>query len=197
MRFQGQKKISLFGNFGTLNIGNECTLKAIIHNIRTLLPEADINCICSVPDDVRTRHGVSAFPISRRSFGTPAGRPARGPRRFVSRILRGFFLRLPQELGEVARIRRVLKGRNMLIMTGTGMLGDDGGTSLGFPFEIFKWTVVAKWCRLKVFFVSVGVEPMRRKSIQRLVKSCLSVADFVSFRDLHSQQNMMRMGLHK
>ena len=29
--------VNIFGNFGTQNLGNECTLQAVIHNVRQYL----------------------------------------------------------------------------------------------------------------------------------------------------------------
>jgi polysaccharide pyruvyl transferase WcaK-like protein len=191
------RKISLFGNFGTLNIGNECTLQAILHNIRRFLPEADVQCICSIPEDVQARHQIPAFPMSRRSTRMSPATSARGPGQALGRLLRRIFLRVPGELSELARMRRILKGRDRLIMTGTGMLADGGEGSLGLPYEIFKWTMMARLCGLRVLFVSVGVEPIRHRLTRWLVKLSLGRADHICFRDRQSQDSMTRMGFHR
>ena len=39
-------KIALFGIFGVQNLGNECVLQAMIHNIRERVPEAELYGIC-------------------------------------------------------------------------------------------------------------------------------------------------------
>jgi hypothetical protein len=49
-----------------------------------------------------------------------------------------------------------LKESNLLVMTGTGMLGDFGITPLGLHYDIFRWAVIEKLCRCKLLFVSVG-----------------------------------------
>ena len=56
-------KIGFWGNFGTANWGNECTLQALLHNVRTQLPEAQLCCFCTTPADTTARHGVEAFPV--------------------------------------------------------------------------------------------------------------------------------------
>lgn len=190
-------KISLFGNFGTLNIGNECTLQAIILNIRKHLPGADINCICSIPDDVQVRHGLPAFPISLRPKRTSSPEAPGRSKRLFFRMARGLFLRFPGELRDLARMRQVLKGRDMLIMTGTGMLADGMEGPLGLPYEIFKWTLVAKFLRVKVLFVSVGVGPLYYRLGRRFVKKSLGRADYIGFRDRQSQDYAAGLGFHK
>ena len=55
-----RRKVQFWGNFGTRNLGNECTLQAIIHNARKAWPDAELGCICPEPDDVRRRHGIEA-----------------------------------------------------------------------------------------------------------------------------------------
>ena len=42
-----RKKIALFGTFGTGNLGNECTLQAMLLNIRRRVPNAEVSCICT------------------------------------------------------------------------------------------------------------------------------------------------------
>jgi polysaccharide pyruvyl transferase WcaK-like protein len=49
----------------------------------------------------------------------------------------------------------------MLVMTGTGMLGDVGILPFDLHYDILKWSIMAKLRRCKLLFVSVGVGPMR------------------------------------
>ena len=122
----GARKISLFGNFGSSNIGNECTLQAIICNIYTLVSKAEIECICPNPSDVSARHNVSAFRISRRiARSSEVGFPITAAS-LVPRLARLFFVRMPRELGEWVRAIGILKGRDIFVVTGTGMLTDCG-----------------------------------------------------------------------
>ena len=55
-------KIGLYGNFGAGNLGNECTLQAVIEQTLRRLPDAQLLCFCTNPQDVRTRHNIAAFP---------------------------------------------------------------------------------------------------------------------------------------
>jgi polysaccharide pyruvyl transferase WcaK-like protein len=193
----GNPRITLFGNFGTLNIGNECTLQAILYNIRRYLPASDVNCVCSIPADVRVRHGLPAFPMSRRSSEMATGGSRRSGAGAIGRAWRWLFRRIPEEGRELARIRRILKGRDMLIMTGTGMLADGGEGPFGLPYEIFKWSLMARLGRVRLLFVSVGVERISRRLTRWFVKSSLRRADYVGFRDRQSQAYMNDMGYRR
>ena len=128
--------ISFFGNFGTQNFGNEYTLQAILHNVRKYLPDAKVNCICTDPRDVSIRHGMPAFLMSSRYA---RARPARGPDHSIIRWLRRLLVRAPLELLEWFKAFRTLKGTTMLVMTGTGMLGDFGIGPFDLHYEILKW----------------------------------------------------------
>jgi polysaccharide pyruvyl transferase WcaK-like protein len=54
-------RIAFYGNFGDGNLGNEVTLQTVIEHTRKRWPDAQFECICTGPTDVRTRHGISAF----------------------------------------------------------------------------------------------------------------------------------------
>src|SRR5581483_3166008 len=56
-------KIALFGNFGTGNLGNDCTLQAMLWNLRTHVTGAEITCICPNPETVASTYNIPAFPI--------------------------------------------------------------------------------------------------------------------------------------
>ncbi len=58
------KCITFFGNFGTQNLGNECTLQAIIYNTSKRLPDAKLQCVCTVPQDTVARHNIPAFGLT-------------------------------------------------------------------------------------------------------------------------------------
>ena len=49
---------------------------------------------------------------------------------------------------------------DMLIIPGTGLLTDAYGLSAWGPYNVFKWSLVAKFRGCKVLFVSVGVGPL-------------------------------------
>ncbi|HET6413616.1 MAG TPA: polysaccharide pyruvyl transferase family protein [Anaeromyxobacter sp.] len=186
--------ITFLGNFGTQNLGNEYTLAAIVRSARERRPQARLACVCPNPEDVSTRHGVQGFLISYR-YSKEFTRRAwhRASTRLV-RILRRLFVRGPREIWGLARAYRSLAGTRMLVMTGTGMLGDFGIEPLGLHYEILKWAALAKAHGAKVLFVSVGAGPLAKPLSRRIVKWALSIADYRSYRDEFSRRYLAEIG---
>ncbi len=180
-------KISLFGNFGTHNLGNECTLQAVIHNVSKHLPGVRIDCICSDPEDVSARYNIPAIPIYHRHRNGSRLRTEAPCTNALVRLVRRVFIRVPQELLHWITAFRRLKGTKMLIMTGTGMLTDFGITPLDLHYEILKWSLTAKLRQCKVVFLSVGGSRLDHPLSRWIVKSALSLADYRSYRDRFSR----------
>jgi polysaccharide pyruvyl transferase WcaK-like protein len=179
-------KLALFGAFGVGNLGNECTLQALLHNVRRYAPNAEIRCICPGPAEVRLAYKIRATPIEEIPLSHIANR--------VLRVLRKLFVRIPLELFRWIRAIITLADVDMLVMTGTGMLGDFGISPLGLHFQIWKWTLLAKLCRCKVVFLSVGAGPLRQPLSRRIVKAALSLADYRSYRDNFSKNYLESIG---
>jgi len=208
-----RRRIALFGNFGAGNLGNEATLQAMIYNLRRYMPNAEISCICSGPETTASEYKISATPI-RPSFSiwklsrvsSKKDEPAGGSNGSVSGAAMEpdwwfkVFARLRAPLRTCAYplletdrwfkgIAR-LKGSNFLVMTGTGMLGDDA-----LHYEIFRWAVIAKLCGCKLLFVSVGGGPIRPPLSRRFVKVALALADYRSYRDADSKDYLAAIGV--
>lgn len=179
-------KIALFGAFGVGNFGNECTLEALIHNIREYLPNAAISCICPGPEEVQSTYSIPASLIREN--------PLSPVNSHILRLVRRIFVGIPVELFRWLKAVLRLKDVNMLIMTGTGMLGDFGISPFGLHYEILKWTLVAKLCRCRVLFLSVGAGPIRHPLSRRFVKAALSCADYRSYRDHFSKDYVKSIG---
>jgi polysaccharide pyruvyl transferase WcaK-like protein len=174
---RNQRKISFFGHFGAGNLGNESTLQAMLHHQHRLLPDADVTCICSFPETVASDYKIAAVPIS----GVVV-KPwtLRNP---LARFVRKLFIGIPSELYRWMKGLRMLSGTDALIIPGTGLLTDAFSLVGWGPYSTFKWSVIAKLCRCRLFFVSVGAGPLNSTAARFLVKSALSLADFRSYRD--------------
>ncbi len=182
-------KITFFGNFGQGNLGNECTLQAILYNLRQHLPDAEVNCVCTGPQTAAKIHNIPAVPM-RDEFGSSKAGPINPLRRIARKVLIG----VPRELYRWLRAFRTLKGTDMLIVPGTQFLSDNLSGPLGWPYLAFKWSVIAKLRRCKLLFVGVGVGPLRHPLSRFFVKSSLRLADYRSFRDNNSRQYLHRIG---
>lgn len=180
------RKIALFGAFGVGNLGNECTLQALLHKIRTYVPDAEISCICPGPEATQSDYKISSSLIKELPLSPVNNR--------VLRLLRRIFVSIPMELLRWLRAIARLKNVDMLVMTGTGMLGDFGIAPLGLHYEILKWTVAAKLSRCKVIFLSVGAGPLRHSLSRLFVRAALACADYRSYRDNFSKDYLKSIG---
>jgi len=189
---QGRKKpsrIAVLGVFGQQNLGNESTLDVFLHRCRKYLPEAEIKCICSVPEDTAARHKISTFPMF-----TGNSRRWSGFKNPVLKIARKILVYLPREVKHWFRAYQALAKIDTLFVTGTGLLTDAYQTSLGFPYTVFKWSVIATLRRCRVMYVSIGAGPIDRPLSRWFIKSALSRAAFRSYRDLASREYLTGIG---
>jgi polysaccharide pyruvyl transferase WcaK-like protein len=181
-------RIAFWGNFGTGNWGNECTLQAIIHNTRRRIPDAELSCFCFNPDDTLRRHGLPSFPISSLRARTGNGDAAhdRGPVRVLRR------------LSDEARIWRetlaLARRADVIVMAGTGMITDTGEGAMGMPYDMFKLSLAAKATGRKLMFASVGVEAIRSPRARFFIRTALRLADYRSYRDHQSKERLEKIG---
>jgi len=178
-------RIALWGNFGTLNLGNECTLAAAINNLRRRVPDAELISVCSEPDDVASRHGIVAVAMGATE---PCAAGSRSPKPLRA------WRRLRLEVADWLRALRVTRQIRALLITGTGILTDHGEGTLGLPYHLFKWSLAAKLHGCKLLFVSVGVESITRPLARFFLKSALRIADYRCYRDEHSAALLRRAG---
>ncbi len=187
-----RRTITLFGNFGTQNLGNEYTLQAMLDNLRKRLPDAQFNCVCPGPDDVAARYRIPGVLMSYRYAKGFRATGARSGRLIT--FLRRLFLRLPLEVIEWLKAYRALAGTRMLVMTGTGMLSDFGIGPLDLHYQILKWSIVAKLRGARLLFVSVGAGPIAHPLSRWIVKRAIALADYRSYRDPFSKEYLARIG---
>ena len=116
MTKQKPTKISFFGHFGTTNLGNEATLLAMVSRLPLLFPSCELCCICTYPENVIATHEIEAVPHTVRSVRIWDRQVPLGKR------LRMATLGLSEEVREHIRAWKSLKGTDMLIIPGTGLL---------------------------------------------------------------------------
>jgi polysaccharide pyruvyl transferase WcaK-like protein len=185
--------ITLFGQFGTQNLGNECTLEAMLANIRTYLPDARVECVCTHPADTAARHGIQARAMSYRDGARHAAPrwPFTNP---IVRFLRRLLFRVPREVIDCLRAFRALAGTTIFLVPGTGILGDFGTGVLGLHYELAKWTFIARRRGIRIMFVSVGGGRLRHPLSRWFVKSALASAHYRSYRDSASKHYLDTIG---
>ena len=183
-----QKRIYFFGHFGSPNFGNEITLQTALYHVRCLLPEAEVACICTGPEALAATQKIETVPISR-TFVKPGKRRSR-----LGRFLRSVFIGIPSEIYRWFEAFKMLKGSDIFIIPGTGLLTDAFGLREWGPYNLFKWTAMAKLRRSRVLFVSVGAGPIYSVLGRYFVRSALSLADFRSYRDDASMKYLRDIG---
>jgi polysaccharide pyruvyl transferase WcaK-like protein len=186
-------RVSFYGHFGAGNLGNECTLQAVIEQTLQRWPDAQLLCFCTNPSDVRKRHNIAAFPSGAVDKTTTESGP-RELRGRMARIFRIAFRRIPLELVHWVRSLRAVSRTDMLIVAGTGIVADYLCGPLGSPYDIFKLSTLAALCRVKLVFLSVGVGPIRHPLSRWFVKRSLALAHHRSYRDEASKQYLEKIG---
>jgi len=217
------RKIGILGHYGVHNLGDEAIVTAVIQSVRRFLPDAAICCFCLYPDDTQQRHGVPSFPI-RQVKGRSASGPARGRsgsidadrlpisvRERLKRVLR----LVPGLLGLARSVRHLLQkvgtmvreplflvqsakhliDVDLIVVAGSGQLTSLFGGAFFFPFDLLKWTLLAKLTGTRVAFLSMGAGPIETILSRRFIRLALSMADYRSFRDNSARELIERIGV--
>jgi polysaccharide pyruvyl transferase WcaK-like protein len=190
-RERKRKKIAFFGHFDSTNFGNESTLQTILYHLRCYQSDAEITCISTGPDATVVTHQIEAIPISEKFVKSWS------PQNPLLRKVRRVFIGIPSELIRWVKGLMRLRRTDMLIIPGTGLLTDAYGLGNWGPYNIFKWSLMAKVCRCKLLFVSVGAGPIYSALGRYFVKSALSLADFRSYRDNSTRQYLNGIGFRE
>jgi len=185
---RGPARIAIFGSFGRRNFGNEATLQAMLSNLRRLVPEVEFTCMCTGPEGAAADYKITTVPI--RDYVVTPWKTATPLARWARKILVG----VPSEFWRWVQGVKMLSGTAALIVPGTGLL-TDAYTLLNWgPYDMFRWSVVAKLARCKLLFVSVGAGPFYSRPGKFFVKTALSLADFRSYREEPARQWLKRIG---
>jgi polysaccharide pyruvyl transferase WcaK-like protein len=179
--------IAIFGPFGTPNFGNEATLRAILFRLRRFHPGARITCVCTEPEVAAAIHHVEAIPVVDTVVRSWL------PRNSGGRVVRKAWIAISEPYRWV-KCLLLLRRIDMLIVPGTGVLTDGSGLLGWGPYNLFRWSVLAKAGRCRLLFVSVGAGPIDGALGRYLVKAALSRADFRSYRDVSTKQYLRSIG---
>ena len=103
---------------------------------------------------------------------------------------------LPSEAYRWIRCFTTLSRTDMLIIPGTGLLTDAYGLLSWGPYNLLKWSLIAKACRCKLLFVSIGAGPIYGTLGRYFIRALLALADFRSYRDNSTMQYLKGIGCH-
>lgn len=210
-RLSSAKKIGLMGPFGFGNLGDGAIQQAMLQNIESYCPEAQVHGFSLNPNDTEKRHGIPSFPICK--YGDWAHRQwwqGNGNNKFIVSLdkihtkiatfpnkwlRRSITIPLSALLEVLAwwRAFKTLKGFDALIVSGGGQLDDYWGGPWVHPFTLLMWGFLAKLNGTKYLIVSVGAGPLDRPLSRLFTKATLSLADYRSFRDEDSKKYIERV----
>ena len=185
----GRRKIVLFGHFGSGNFGNESTLQAVLSNVRRLVPDVDVSCVCTAPEIVAAEYKIPAAPISEVVVGSW---DLRNP---AAKLARRLLVGIPAELYRWLKGIKTLWNQDMLVVVGTGLLTDAFGLASWGPYSVFKWSLIAKLCRCRLILMSVGAGPLNSRRGRLFVQAALSLASFHSYRDQATVEYLEGIGI--
>ncbi|HEX9626883.1 MAG TPA: polysaccharide pyruvyl transferase family protein [Acidiferrobacterales bacterium] len=217
-------RIGIFGHYGNRNLGDEAITAAVARAIRRHLPGAEIVGLSINPDDTAQRHGIAALPIrdiETPVAGAAAPRPAAPaggtkpaaaapagigfkqrlkripvvywPLKALARTWEGAGA-LRREFGFLRACYGRVKALDLLMISGSNQFLDNFGGPLGFPYTLFKWTLLARLTGTPVAVLSVGAGPVASPVSKFLIRWVLSRVQYHSFRDRGSRALIAEIG---
>src|SRR5262245_43930565 len=181
-------KVAFLCVFGRQNLGNECTLQATMYNIHKALPDVMFTCLSTVPEDTELRHRIPAFAVNQTYPAWLESQSWSGRRLRSMKLLRKVLFRIPLELIHWIKGFGVIKGSHMFIVPGTQVVSDYVTGPLSWPYDIFKWAIIAKLCGARLLFLNIGVGPIYHPLSRWFIKASLNLSDYRSYRDIASKE---------
>lgn len=184
--------IALFGLFGVNNLGNEATLAAAVHALRTRLPDVRLVLLSAAPDQVAQ---LECFPIQIDHDALPVMEylwRVRSPQR------REKYREILQWLTEpfrAFRTRKQARGLDLLLIAGTGIADDFGQGPFDVPHHLYRWCRVVRGEGAAVRFASIGAGPVSHSRSRRWFRGALQCADYRSYRESSSKQFALDLGV--
>jgi polysaccharide pyruvyl transferase WcaK-like protein len=161
----------------------------MLDNFHRLQPNARAICITTNPTAITATYGIRAIGIERTLLHAWA------PRDRLVQSLRRIFNGVLSEPYQWIRAWSTLRGVDMLVIPGTGLLTDAYGLRGWGPYGLFRWSVVAKIYGCKLIFLSVGAGPLNTAAGRCLARIILSLADYRSYRDRSTKHYLENIGV--
>ena len=217
-----QKKIGLLTPYTGDNLGDGAIQEAVIQNIRKRWPDAKICGFTLYPERTEERHRIPCYPIIGNSlnyYGPPpcaadstGSQKGEGPvkpnismtvRRMIKRF-RPVYRALKiihessrvflKEIRHIVSSRGIIKGFDILIVSGGGQLDDYWGGPWGHPYALFKWGLLARMSGIDYVFLSVGVGSLDAKLSRLFIRTALKLSSYRSYRDQTSKDIIAGVG---
>jgi polysaccharide pyruvyl transferase WcaK-like protein len=178
-------KVGLFGLLGSGNSGNDASMETVLTYLREAHPDAVVDALCGGAEQVRSRYGIDAVPVSwYQQFEDHAtGLPAA-------------FLKVAGKGADVFRIASWVRRHDAVIVPGAGALE----TTLplrawGFPYSLFLLAVSGRLFGTKVALVSVGADLINQRPTRWVSNATARLVSYRSYRDAYSRDAMRQRGI--
>jgi polysaccharide pyruvyl transferase WcaK-like protein len=176
----GPTRVGLFGLLGSGNIGNDASMEAVLHYLRTSYPDAVIDAMCFGPERVRSIYGIDAVPLAWycRYETRASGIGAIG-------------LKVAGKILDAFRIASWVRRHDVVIVPGMGVLETTLPLrALGTPYEMFLLCASGRLFGTKVALVSVGANVIKQRLARWLCRSAARLAFYRSYRNASSRDAM-------
>jgi polysaccharide pyruvyl transferase WcaK-like protein len=111
---------------------------------------------------------------------------------FFKRLVTSVFIP-GTEIRHIVEMYRLLRGFDLLLVSGGGQVDNYWGGVMGQPYTLFKWGLLAKAAKTEFIFLSVGVDKIDCKLSRAAIRGALQLARYRSYRDSGSKQLLADM----
>lgn len=176
------KRILVLGSFGGGNFGNDAAFEAAMLWLRKTYTQAEFFAVCANPVEAKARLGLSGVAL-------------RVHPRTIPRWLDTLMLRQPSLWMNWRESLRALRGCDLLVVAGTGVIHDFRDRPWGWPSIFLRWMLAARVQGTPAVLACVGAGPVINPLSRRMMKWCAELCARRSYRDEDSRSYMSALGV--
>lgn len=187
-------RVGLLGMYASANLGDTAIQTAVMRALQRRRPGIEFVAICTDPADAARTFGLPAHDVSALEAPVEArtGLPVAGAA--ASRFARS--RRVLQLAATAWHTRRLMRGLDMLLVSGSGQIDDFWGGPWEQPFRLLAWSGAARSQDKPVAFFGVGVDQLHTRAGRHLCLAALRRAQLRVLRDGGSLEALQRLGFH-
>jgi polysaccharide pyruvyl transferase WcaK-like protein len=181
-------RVAVLGTFGNGNLGDESVFLAFQQWFRRVYPQGKLSTISPNPDYFQRVHDAPGLPLRRKGVQAPDSSRRRSllvkPLRRLAK-LPGASRRTLSFFGEM---RAFARGQDALVILGGGQIHDYWEGPFGHPWNLYAWARAFRKAGKPILVPSIGACPLLHGLSAYLVRTALTSARYVGFRDLDTEK---------